>query len=134
MTTIFISLSHSQRLVINKNDPHRFATANRDANKSKNRYVNVLPCESLTVTVVTVEVVLMMSNCIVYFIAQQWALNRAFSRRVEYTSQLRLHCVLTLYAHWLMCSGFPQMRQTGCAWSISEEWMALTTSMPATLM
>ena len=38
--------SRLQRLVIDKNDPHRFATANRDANKSKNRYVNVLPCES----------------------------------------------------------------------------------------
>ena len=61
MTTIFVSFISPQRLVINKNDPHRFATANRDANKSKNRYVNVLPCESLTV--VTMEVVL--SNHIV---------------------------------------------------------------------
>ena len=34
-----------QRLAIDKNDPHRFASAGRDVNKSKNRYVNVLACE-----------------------------------------------------------------------------------------
>jgi len=43
--TTFIELEF-KRLVIDKNDPHRFATANRDANKSKNRYVNVLPYET----------------------------------------------------------------------------------------
>lgn len=33
-----------QRLAIDKNDPHMFASAHKDCNNSKNRYVNVLPC------------------------------------------------------------------------------------------
>ena len=37
----------SQRLAVDKSDTYRFASANKDVNKAKNRYVNVLPCESL---------------------------------------------------------------------------------------
>ena len=31
---------------MDKTDAYRFASANKDVNKAKNRYVNVLPCES----------------------------------------------------------------------------------------
>ena len=34
-----------QRLAVDKSDAYRFASANKDVNKAKNRYVNVLPCE-----------------------------------------------------------------------------------------
>ena len=34
-----------QRLALERNDPNRFLTATKDANKAKNRYVNVLPCK-----------------------------------------------------------------------------------------
>lgn len=41
-----------QRLALDRNDPHRWTTANKDANKTKNRFVNVLPCEcSLSVRI-----------------------------------------------------------------------------------
>ncbi len=42
-----MTVSSPQRLAVDKTDPHRFASASKDANKSKNRYVNVLPCELL---------------------------------------------------------------------------------------
>ena len=32
-------------MALDRNDPNRFVTATKDANKSKNRYVNVLPCK-----------------------------------------------------------------------------------------
>lgn len=35
----------TQRLALERNDPHRWTTANKDANKTKNRFVNVLPCK-----------------------------------------------------------------------------------------
>lgn len=34
-----------QHLALEKNDPNRFMSANEPCNKSKNRYVNILPCE-----------------------------------------------------------------------------------------
>ena len=34
-----------QHLALEKNDPNRFMSANEPCNKSKNRYINILPCE-----------------------------------------------------------------------------------------
>ena len=45
-----------QRLALEKGDPHQFLSAKKPANKDKNRYVNVLPCEYDLVTY-TVEII-----------------------------------------------------------------------------
>ena len=47
-------LVSQQRLALDRNDPNRFLTATKDANKAKNRYVNVLPCK-FTETICTVS-------------------------------------------------------------------------------
>ena len=42
---VLISWLSPQRLAVDKSDAYHFASANKDVNKAKNRYVNVLPCE-----------------------------------------------------------------------------------------
>jgi hypothetical protein len=39
---------HVQRLALERNDPNRWMTASKDANKTKNRFVNVLPCKAVS--------------------------------------------------------------------------------------
>ena len=43
--TDVIYCSFPQRLAVDKSDTYRFLSANKDVNKAKNRYVNVLPCK-----------------------------------------------------------------------------------------
>ena len=45
--SLFYPSPTTQRLALDRNDPNRFLTATKDANKSKNRYVNVLPCKPM---------------------------------------------------------------------------------------
>ena len=42
MYIVCISL---QRLAIDRTEPHRFASATKEANKGKNRFINIMPCE-----------------------------------------------------------------------------------------
>jgi len=45
LSLVFVCCVVLQRLALERNDFHRWTTAYKDANKTKNRFFNVFPCE-----------------------------------------------------------------------------------------
>ena len=40
-----VIISFLKRVATDRTEPHRFASATRNVNKTKNRFVNIMPCK-----------------------------------------------------------------------------------------